>query len=277
MAALRIDLRQLPVAPSLVDGLGAPAIELHNLSVRYNSAVAIAPMSCTLRQGEQVAVVGPNGAGKSTLFKTLAGLLQPSGGSLRFFGASAAAPGAIAYLPQRRDIDWRFPVSVRDVVLMGRVGRVGLFRRPGAQDHALVNEALELVQMDHLGHRQIGELSGGQQQRVFLARALAQQARILLMDEPLSGLDAGSQEALFQTMETLRTRDVTVLTALHDLQLAARHFDRVLLLNKGLVGFGTPAEIFTPTHLVKAYGSHLHLSVTREGILTVADTCCECE
>ncbi len=131
------------------------------------------------------------------------------------------------------------------------------------------------MKLGHLARRQIGELSGGQQQRVFLARALAQEARILLMDEPLTGLDIGSQDLLFQIVADLRARDVTILTALHDLQLAARHFDRVMLLNRRLVGIGPAAEVFAPARLVEAYGSHLHLAVTREGILTVADTCCE--
>jgi ABC-type Mn2+/Zn2+ transport system ATPase subunit len=253
------------------------ALELAGLTVRYERSVALDGVTCTIYQGEQVAVVGPNGAGKSTLFKTLVGLIKPSAGATHYFGASAAAPGLIAYLPQRSMVDWRFPVSVADVVMMGRVGRVGLFRRPGAHDRTLVAEALDLVKMGHLARRQISELSGGQQQRVFLARALAQEARILLMDEPLSGLDVASQEMLFQVMDDLRERDVTILTALHDLQLAARHFDRVMLLNRRLVGIGPAAEIFAPNRLVEAYGSHLHLSVTRDGILTVADTCCDHE
>jgi manganese/iron transport system ATP-binding protein len=160
-------------------------------------------------------------------------------------------------------------------VVMGRVGRVGLFRWPGPRDRALVAEALDLVHMGHLASRQISELSGGQQQRVFLARALAQEARILLMDEPLNGLDMGSQDALFQTLRELRERQVTVLVALHDLQLAARHFDRVMLLNRRLVGIGAAGEVFTPARLLEAYGSHLHLAVTRDGILTLADTCCD--
>lgn len=251
------------------------ALETDNLSVHYNGAAALEGISCAIYAGEQVAVVGPNGAGKSTLFKAIVGLLRPSAGEFRFFGAPAAEAGLIAYVPQRSQVDWRFPVSVADVVMMGRIGRVGLFRQPGARDRVIVAEALELVHMHHLARRQIGELSGGQQQRVFLARALAQEARILLLDEPLSGLDIRSQELLLQTLDDLRNREVTVLTALHDLQLAARHFDRVMLLNHRLVGFGMANEVFTPARLVEAYGSHLHLSVTQDGILTVADTCCD--
>lgn len=252
-----------------------PAVALTGLTVRYRGTAALDSLSCTIFQGEQLAVVGPNGAGKSTLFKVLAGLVAPDTGEVRFFGGRAAPASTVAYLPQRSAVDWRFPANVADVVMMGRTGRVGLFRRPGARDRALVAEALELVKLSHLAGRQIGELSGGQQQRVFLARALAQEARILLMDEPLNGLDVGSQDLLFQLMDDLREREVTILTALHDLQLAARHFDRVMLLNRRLVGIGPAAEVFAPARLVEAYGGHLHLAVTREGVLTVADTCCD--
>lgn len=253
---------------------GAPALELRNLSLRYGNVSALEDVSCVLRQGEQVAVVGPNGAGKSSLFKLLVGQVAPGAGSICYFGAEAAPPSTIAYVPQRSQVDWRFPVSVRDVVMMGRVGRIGLFRRAAARDRQLVADAIDLVGLTALADRQINQLSGGQQQRVFLARALAQEASLLLLDEPLTGLDAPSQDAIFTILERLRGRRVTVLTALHDLQLAARHFDRVMLLNRRLIGIGTADEVFTPNRLVEAYGGHLHLAVTRDGILTVADTCC---
>jgi ABC-type Mn2+/Zn2+ transport system ATPase subunit len=253
----------------------APALQLDALSLRYGTGAALEHISCAIRRGEQIAVVGPNGAGKSSLFKVIAGLEQPQSGQLRFPNPACAAPGAVAYIPQRSQVDWRFPVSVFDVVMMGRTGRVGLFRRPGRSDRARVLAALDEVQMGHLAQRQISELSGGQQQRVFIARALAQEASLLLMDEPLTGLDLPSQDAIFAIFAALRDRRVTVLTALHDLQLAARHFDRVMLLNRRLIGFGTPAEVFTPTHLMRAYGGHLHLAVTDDGVLTVADTCCD--
>lgn len=249
-------------------------LEIRDLRVGYAGNTVLEKVSFALHEGEQVAVVGPNGAGKSSLFKAIVGLLRPSAGHIRYSGAEQAEPSTVAYVPQRSQVDWRFPVSVADVVMMGRTGRIGLFRRPGARDRAMVEEALELVQMTHLAQRQISELSGGQQQRVFLARALAQEAHLLLMDEPLTGLDVRSQETIFQILENLRPRRVTVLTALHDLQLAARHFDRVMLLNRRLISFGPASEVFTPNHLVEAYGGHLHLAVTREGILTVADTCC---
>ncbi len=274
MAIQRLESGGAHLAPALATA--APvALQLEHLTVRYGSEVGLEDVSCTIPAGEQMAVIGPNGAGKSTLLKTIAGLLRPSAGSVRYFGAALAPPGLIAYLPQRNQVDWRFPASVSDVVMMGRVGRVGLFRRPGPRDKALVAEALDLVRLSHLARRQISELSGGQQQRVFLARALAQEARILLMDEPLNGLDVGSQDLLFQTLRELRERDVTVLLTLHDLQLAARHFDSVMLLNRRLIGLGAAGEIFTPARLLEAYGGHLHLALTREGILTVTDTCCD--
>ena len=268
-AAVAAEPRALPR-----ERAAAPAIEIDGLSLRYESGAALDAITCALREGEQVAVVGPNGAGKSSLFKVLAGLIRPSAGGVRFFGQRGLPAGSLAYVPQRSQVDWRFPASVADVVMMGRAGRIGLFRRPARRDRELVREALAAVKLEELASRQISQLSGGQQQRVFLARALAQEARILLMDEPLTGLDVRSQDDIFQILDGLRPRKVTVLTALHDLDLAARHFDRVMLLNRRLIGLGPADEVFNPARLVEAYGGHLHLAVTREGILTVADTCC---
>jgi ABC-type Mn2+/Zn2+ transport system ATPase subunit len=248
---------------------------LKDLTICYSSGVALENISCVIQRGERIAVVGPNGAGKSTLFKVIAGLEPAQRGRLHFPDSAGAAPGAVAYIPQRNQVDWRFPVSVFDVVMMGRTGRIGLFRRPDAHDRAQVLAALEVVKMGQFTRRQISELSGGQQQRVFIARALAQEATLLLMDEPLTGLDLRSQDDIFNILADLRHQRVTVLTALHDLQLAARHFDRVMLLNRTMIGLGTPSEVFTPAQLMRAYGGHLHLIMTDEGILTVADTCCD--
>jgi manganese/iron transport system ATP-binding protein len=258
-----------------ITAAAAAAITVDHLTLRYEQGVVLDDVSLQVATGEQVAIIGPNGAGKSSLCKAIAGLVRGNEGSISYFGATTAAPGLIAYVPQRTQVDWRFPVTVSDVVMMGRVGRVGLFRRPGARDRALVSAALEQVGLADLAGRRIGHLSGGQQQRVFLARALAQEAQILLMDEPLTGLDIPSQEEIFRLLLLLRERSVTVLTALHDLQAAARHFDRVMLLNRHVVGFGAAAEVFTATRLVEAYGGHLHLAVSGEGLLTVADTCCD--
>jgi ABC-type Mn2+/Zn2+ transport system ATPase subunit len=172
-------------------------------------------------------------------------------------------------------VDWSFPVSVADVVMMGRVGQLGLFHRPGRKDWAIVHECLEVVGMAALSSRQIGELSGGQQQRVFIARALAQEAELMLMDEPLTGLDVTSQEDIFSVLEELRQRRVTVMIATHDLSLAAERFDRVMLLNHRLLGLGRPGAVFTPDNLLAAYGGQMHLVDTGQGLMALSDTCCE--
>lgn len=245
------------------------------LTVRYESGLALDHVSFELEVGERVAVVGPNGAGKSTLFKVIAGVINNIQGKVHVYGQEPGGHICIAYVPQRSQVDWSFPVSVSDVVLMGRVGQMGLFRHASGRDRKLAREALEVVQLDHLAQRQIGQLSGGQQQRMFIARALAQEAELVLMDEPLTGLDVNSQETVFAILETLKQREVTVLVAMHDLQLAAERFDRVMLLSTKLVGFGPPAAVFTPENLMSAYGGHLQLLNTDQGMLAIGDTCCD--
>ncbi len=252
-----------------------PILSLAGVSVRYNGRYALEDVSFGLITGEQVAVVGPNGAGKSTLFKVIAGVLAPNTGEVTVYGFQPGGHICIAYVPQRSQVDWSFPVSVADVVMMGRVGKLGLFHRPGRQDWAIVHECLAVVGMAVLASRQIGELSGGQQQRVFIARALAQEAELMLMDEPLTGLDAPSQEDIFGVLDALRQRGVTVMIATHDLDLAAERFDRVMLLNHRLLGLGQPGAVFTPEKLLAAYGGHMHLVDTRQGLMVLSDTCCE--
>ncbi|MCD5408810.1 metal ABC transporter ATP-binding protein [Candidatus Bipolaricaulota bacterium] len=250
---------------------GAPALEVDRVTVLYDGRPALEDVSFRLSGGERLAIVGPNGAGKSTLLKVVAGVLQPSSGQVRIRGEDPCGHICIAYLPQRTEIDWRFPVTVLDVVLMGRVGRLGLFRRPGARDRALVREALEAVGLSDLAGRQIGELSGGQQQRMFIARALAQEAELVLLDEPLAGLDAPSQEAILKLLELLRARGVTLLLSLHDLDIAAQHFPLVLLLNRRVVAFGPPQEAFSPEKLVEAFGGKLR-ALPEAGVI-VTDPC----
>lgn len=187
------------------------------------------------------------------------------------------APGdhiCIAYVPQRSQVDWQFPVNVSDVVMMGRVRRLGLFRRPKRKDWQVVTEALELVGMNHLARRQIGELSGGQQQRVFIARALAQEAELMLMDEPLSGLDVKSQEDIFAILDSLRQRNVTIMVATHDLNLAAERFDRLMLLNQKIIGFGRATEVFTADLLSQAYSGSMRLIDTPNGTMFISDSHC---
>jgi manganese/iron transport system ATP-binding protein len=252
-----------------------PILEVADLTMRYEAGIALDAVSFELCVGERVAVVGPNGAGKSTLFKIIAGVLQPSEGAVDVYGQSPHGHICIAYVPQRSQVNWDFPVNVTDVVMMGRVGKMGLFRHPSSRDRKIVHEALSIVNLSHLAERQIRELSGGQQQRMFIARALAQEAELVLMDEPLTGLDATSQHTIFEILEQLQHRGVTVMVALHDLQLAAENFDRVMLLNIRLIGFGSPLEALSSDNLLEAYGGHLQLLPAENGWLAVSDTCCD--
>ena len=254
---------------------GTPILAVSGLTVRYNGHAALDDVTFDLHAGEQVAVVGPNGAGKSTLLKAVAGVLAPTSGTVTVYGHGPGGHICIAYVPQRTAVDWQFPVTVSDVVLMGRIGQLGLFRQPGKRDFAKVRECLDLVSITDLAKRQINELSGGQQQRMFIARALAQEAELMLMDEPLTGLDAPSQEGIFQLLDDLRARGVTIMLSTHDLDQAVQYFDRVMLLNRRLLGFGEPADVFTPERLMAAYGGHLHLMPVNGGLVAVGDTCCE--
>ena len=252
----------------------APTLEVSGVTVRYNGMRALDDVSFQLTQGERIAVVGPNGAGKSTLFQVIAGVLHPTKGEIKVYGHGPGGHICIAYVPQRSQVDWTFPVNVVDVVMMGRIGKLGLFRWPQRSDWDYAHQCLEIVDMNHLANRQIGELSGGQQQRVFIARALAQEAELMLMDEPLTGLDVPSQEGIFGILDELHRRDVTVMVATHDLNLAAERFDRLMLLNNRLVGFGRPDQVFTPEHLMQAYGSHVQMIETDDGLMALSDTCC---
>lgn len=254
---------------------GTPLLDVAELTVRYNGRLALEEVSFRLDAGQRVAVVGPNGAGKSTLFKVIAGVLPSTAGQVQVYGGGPGGHICIAYLPQRNQVDWDFPVSVADVVMMGRIGKLGLLRWPRHADWALVHQSLALVGMENLAKRQIGELSGGQQQRMFIARALAQQAELMLMDEPLTGLDAPAQESIFQILDELHRRGVTVMVAMHDLQMAAEHFEQVMLLNRRLLGLGEARRVFTAERLLQAYGGHLQLVGAAEGLIALGDTCCE--
>lgn len=255
--------------------LNQPILALQEVSVRFNGVVALENVSFQLQKGERIAIVGPNGAGKTTLFNVISGVQSPTRGQVQVYGNVPGEHICIAYVPQRNQVDWAFPVNVADVVMMGRVGKLGLFHWPRRRDWDFVRESLELVGMAHLAGRQIGELSGGQQQRVFIARALAQEAELMLMDEPLTGLDVKSQEDIFSILQTLRQRQVTVMVATHDLNLAAEQFDRLMLLNRQLIGFGHAREVFTPELLSQAYSGHLHLIQTPNGAMVITDTCCD--
>jgi manganese/iron transport system ATP-binding protein len=259
----------------------APILELNYVSASYAGSVrdsrgrprALEDITFQVSAGERVAIVGPNGAGKSTLFRLIVGTLRPDKGDVRVAGHAPGSHICIAYVPQRSQIDWSFPVTVEDVVMMGRVGQIGLFRQPQRKDRQIVRASLARVSATALAGKQIGELSGGQQQRVFIARALAQEAELLLLDEPMSGLDIPSQEAIFTILDALRDDGVTVLMATHDLNLAAERFDNILLLNGRLIAAGRPEEVLQTEHLLRAYGGHVHVVGSGEETILLADTC----
>ncbi|MEN8098446.1 MAG: metal ABC transporter ATP-binding protein [Chloroflexota bacterium] len=251
-----------------------PILNASGVMVRYDGRLALDDISFALEHSERVAVVGPNGAGKSTLFKVIAGILSPDEGVVHVYGQEPDGHICIAYVPQRSNIDWDFPVTVSDVVLMGRVGKLGLVRQRRKHDLEVAQQALGTVKLQHLSNRQIGELSGGQQQRLFIARALAQEAELMLMDEPLNGLDVESQETILALLSQLKQQGVTIVVALHDLTLAQNRFDRVMLLNRKMLGFGHADQVFTSDNLIATYGDHLHFVQTDEGSIALSDTCC---
>src|SRR5215208_8214754 len=248
-----------------------PILDVQHITVRYDGSAALEDINFHLHVSERVAVVGPNGAGKSTLFKTISGVLPPTSGEVNIFGSRPRGHVCIAYIPQRSQVDWNFPVSVADVVMMGRSAKLGPLNWPHKGDWEHVQRALETVELSDLAARQIGQLSGGQQQRMFIARALAQEAELMLMDEPLAGLDTPSQEGLLNLLDTLRDQHVTVMVATHDLDQAARHFDRIMLLNHRLIAFDVPQNVLQTDYLLQAYGGRLKI---QSGGTMVVDDCC---
>jgi len=250
-----------------------PVLNVQNITVRYNGRVALDDITFHLHEGERVAVVGPNGAGKSTLFKVVAGVLPPTSGEVRIFGSRPRGHVCIGYIPQRSQVDWNFPVTVADVVMMGRSAKLGPLNWPHKKDWEHVNHALDTVDLADLATRQIGQLSGGQQQRMFIARALAQEAELMLMDEPLTGLDTPSQEGILDLLDRLKQEKVTVMVATHDLDQASTHFDRIMLIKHQLVAFGPPDEVLHTDNLLKAYGGRLRS--TESGNIVTVDDCCD--
>jgi len=243
------------------------ALAVRDLWAGYDDAPVLESVTFEIPAGSLVGLAGPNGSGKSTLLKTILGLLKPWRGSIELFGLPVdGARQRAGYAPQAELVDWDFPATVRDVVMMGRFGRIGLLRRPGRADRAAVERALEEVDLADLAARQIGELSGGQQRRMLIARALAQEADLLLLDEPMGGLDAVSQHQLLTLFEHLRNAGKTLLVATHDLSCVAACFDLALLLNRRLIASGPPAEVFTPDVLSSAFAGHLLLIPTEGGV-----------
>jgi len=270
------ELRTAPVSRHHVHHqAGAPILEINHLTILYDRTLALDDISLQVQAGERLGVIGPNGAGKSTLFKVVTGVLSPTSGEVKIAGQSPGGHICIAYVPQRSHVDWNFPVSVADVVMMGRIRQMGLLRWPKARDWQIVHESLRVVNLEDLADRQISELSGGQQQRMFIARALAQEAELMLMDEPFTGLDVNSQEDILNILDDLQQRGVTIMASTHDLNLAGEHFDRVVLINRRVLGMGLPEQVFTTERLMQAYGGHLRVIQTEKEILALGDTCCD--
>ncbi|HVO43450.1 MAG TPA: metal ABC transporter ATP-binding protein [Aggregatilineales bacterium] len=235
-----------------------PALDVRHLSAGYNGKLALEDVSLSVRAGERIGLIGPNGAGKSTLFRAIVGLLPPRRGEIFINGRTdREARREAAFVPQFEDVDWEFPVVVIDVVEMGLARQIGWFRFPNARHWAIAREALARVGMADYAGTQIGELSGGQKRRVFIARALAQGAHILLMDEPFSGVDAVAQMQIMSILDDLRSDGVTIILATHDLNLAASHFDRLLILNTRVFAYGPPDEVFKPEILAPAFGGQI--------------------
>ena len=245
-----------------------PVVAVHDLWAGYDSTPALESVTFELPAGSLVGLAGPNGSGKSTLLKALLGLIQPWKGSIELFGSPVnGSRGRLGYAPQSELVDWDFPVTVRDVVMMGRYGRLGLLQRPKAADREAVANALAQVRLEDLAERQISELSGGQQRRMLIARGLAQDAEVLLLDEPMVGLDATSQHELLELFEQLRNEGKTLLVATHDLSCVTACFDLTLLINTKLIAFGSPNEIFTPELLQEAFAEDLLMLPTEGGLL----------
>jgi manganese/zinc/iron transport system ATP- binding protein len=230
-------------------------ITVNDLTVAYKEKPVLWDIDVEIPKGVLLSVVGPNGAGKTTLIKAMLGLIKPAAGTVSFFGQNyKRVRKKIAYIPQRNSVDWDFPTTVIDVVLMGRYGHLGWFSRPGVTDYELAKKALEKVGMEDFFDRQINQLSGGQQQRIFLARALVQDAEIYFMDEPFVGVDIATEKAIVNLLKLLRSDGKTVIVVHHDLQTLKEYFDWVLLLNVRKIACGPVKKVLTPKNLQLTYG-----------------------
>lgn len=247
-------------------------LEVKNADIGYGDKIVLHDLTFNVPHGARVAVVGPNGAGKSTLFKALVGLLPLQKGHILIHGLPLNAhKDCVAYIPQREEVDWRFPVTVGDVVMMGRYDHQGWFRPVSHADRQIAQKSLSQMGIADLSKRSIDDLSGGQQQRVFLARALAQEPHILLMDEPFTGVDITTQETTLKLLDDLRAAEVTAMISTHDLNLAASKFDLMLLLNHRLIAFGKPEDVLKQKNLAEAFGRQL--MILPDGTAVVDDCC----
>lgn len=241
-------------------------ISLDDISVRYNNGhTALYDVSLHLQGGTTCALVGINGSGKSTLFKVLMGLIKPQTGHVKLCDlpiTQALKKNLVAYVPQSEEVDWQFPVSVLDVVMMGRYGHMNFLRRPKPKDYQKIDEAMSRVQINHLANRQISELSGGQKKRVFLARALAQESKILLLDEPFTGVDVKTEKAIMNLLDELRQEGHLILISTHNLGTVPEFCDQVIMINRTILAMGSTKSTFTQANLEKVFGGvlrQLHL------------------
>lgn len=234
-------------------------IKLTNVSMGYRSdrQPALSDVSLEIFPGDQIAVIGPNGAGKSTFLKTIVGLLPPLSGSLHYHGnRESTHKDCVSYIPQHEEIDWNYPITVREVVMMGRYGSLSLLQSPSQKDIRITDEAMERMQITAIADRKICDCSGGQQQRMFLARSLAQQPHIVLMDEPFNAVDLATERIILENLRHFHDSGVTALITTHDHGLASSQFEKVMLLNKKLIAFGSAAEVMTAKNMEKAYESY---------------------
>ena len=237
-----------------------PILEIHDLIVSYDQSPVLWNVNFSLPSGKLIGILGPNGAGKSTLIKAIMGLVTPSSGYVKVFDKTLEeVRSKISYVPQRESVDWNFPASVLDVGMMGTYGKLGLFKRPGKKEKDIALSCLDQVGMMSFVNRQISELSGGQQQRVFIARALAQEADLYLMDEPFAGVDMSTETAIFHLLKEMTAKGKTVIVVHHDIHSAMNYFDWIIMLNMHLVASGPNDQVMSEEMLRKTYGGKLNL------------------
>lgn len=238
--------------------MNAVPLHIDYLTVAYQKKPVLTNISFEIPEGKLIGIIGPNGAGKSTLIKAALGLIPRVAGDVQIFGKPYTQQRKlVGYVPQRESVDWDFPTNALDVVMMGRYGHLGWFKRPGARERQIAMDCLDKVGMAAFAERQISQLSGGQQQRIFLARALAQDATLYFMDEPFVGVDAATEKAIITLLDELKRQGKTVLVVHHDLSTVKEYFDWVLLLNVSLMGIGPTEHVFTKSNLQQTYGGKL--------------------
>ena len=244
----------------MIEHVENPVLELHNLTVTYDNKPAVWNLDYTLPAGKLVGIIGPNGSGKTTMMKAIMGLIKPGSGYIKLFGKELHdVRDKVAYVPQRGSVDWDFPVNVYDTIMMGRYNKKNIFRRNTAQDKAIVKDAIAKVQLEQFAKRQISQLSGGQQQRVFIARALAQEAELYLLDEPFAGVDAATENAIMTLLKEMKQQGKTIIVIHHDLQTARKYFDWLIMLNTRLIASGNIEDVFQQEILEQTYGGRLQI------------------